>query len=46
MRLSVVGELALWGELALFAQGELRTGAHVMEIRWLPTAAAGVRYRF
>jgi hypothetical protein len=46
VRLSLTGELALWGELALFAQGELRTGAHVLEIGWLPTAAAGVRYRF
>ncbi|MFL5307933.1 MAG: hypothetical protein ACJ8F1_22135 [Polyangia bacterium] len=46
VRLSLTGELAVSGELALFAQGELRTGAHVMEIRWLPTAAAGVRYRF
>jgi hypothetical protein len=46
LRLSVTGELAVWDQLALFAQGELRTGAHVMEIGWLPTAGAGVRYRF
>ena len=46
LRVALAGELALWDELALFAQAELRTGAHVMEIGWLPMAAAGVRYRF
>ncbi len=46
LRASVTGELALWDELGAFAQAELRTGAHVMEIGWLPTAAAGIRYRF
>lgn len=46
LRLAVVGELAVSDAVAIFAQGELRTGAHVMEIDWLPTTAAGVRYRF
>jgi hypothetical protein len=46
LRASLVGELAIWDELALFAQAELRTGAHVMESYWLPVAAIGARYRF
>lgn len=46
VRLSLVGELAVWNQLALYAQAELRTGAHLMEIGVLPMAALGVRYRF
>jgi len=46
LRVALTGEVALWRELALFAHAELRTGAHVTEIRWLPLAALGLRYRF
>jgi hypothetical protein len=46
LRASLLGELAIWDQLALFAYAELRTGAHVMESYWLPIAAIGARYRF
>lgn len=46
LRVALTGEVALWRELALFAHAELRTGAHLTEIRWLPLAALGLRYRF
>jgi len=46
LRVALTGEVAVWRELALFAHAELRTGAHVTGIRWLPVAALGLRYRF
>ncbi|HVY36455.1 MAG TPA: hypothetical protein VHM31_00925 [Polyangia bacterium] len=46
VRVSLLGEVAVWNQLALYAQGELRTGAHIMEIGVLPMAVLGVRYRF
>jgi hypothetical protein len=46
LRVALTGELALSTRVALLAQAELRTGAHLLEIRWLPTAGIGARYRF
>lgn len=46
LRASVLGELALSDATALFARAGLRTADHVLEIKWMPTASVGVRYRF
>ncbi len=46
LRASLLGELALSNELALFARAGVRTADHVLELKWLPTASVGVRYRF
>jgi hypothetical protein len=46
VRVALEGELALSPAWALVGQAGVRTGDHVLEIRILPTASAGVRYRF
>jgi len=46
LRVAVTGELALSTHIALLAQAELRTGAHLLEIRVLPSGGVGARYRF
>ncbi len=45
LRLMVRGDLALSRAWALFAEAGLRTGDHVLELKMLPTLAAGVRVR-
>jgi hypothetical protein len=45
LRLMLRGELALSPVWAVFAEGEVRTADHVLEIKFLPTLAAGVRVR-
>jgi hypothetical protein len=45
LRLLLRGDLALSPAWALFAEVGLRTGDHVLEIKFLPTAWAGVRVR-
>jgi hypothetical protein len=45
VRAAVRGELALSAGWALFAEAGLRTADHVLEIKILPTLAAGVRVR-
>ena len=45
LRLLLRGDLALSSALALYAEAGLRTAAHLLEIRVLPTLWAGVRVR-
>jgi hypothetical protein len=45
VRAAVRGELALSPAWALFGEAGLRTADHVLEIKMLPTLAAGIRVR-
>lgn len=45
VRIALRGEVALSPAWALFAQAGLRTADHLLEIKVLPTLAAGVRVR-